>query len=158
MSVALRTINGLENVETKFMKSPLSKNTFLQPLSKNKIWVLPLRRRPSPEVREGLSSPFLLFFLFSAVRQGGLWCMFDSEAPSPSLAVCGVESGGAASKRLKLWKRAQIWVLPFHDFARGRWDRSGGFLDLFRAEAVEVVMSMFGYRSAWRETRRVKIG
>ncbi|KAL0759291.1 hypothetical protein Bca101_075441 [Brassica carinata] len=44
----------------------------------------------------------------------------STPAPSPSLAVCGVESGGAASKRLKLWKRAQIWVLPFHDFARGR--------------------------------------
>ncbi|CAN7058640.1 unnamed protein product [Brassica rapa subsp. trilocularis] len=34
--------------------------------------------------------------------------------------LCGVEPGGAASKRLKLWKRAQIWFLPLHDFARGR--------------------------------------
>ncbi|CAN6980560.1 unnamed protein product [Brassica oleracea var. botrytis] len=55
-------------------------------------------------------------------------------------------------KRLKLWKRAQIWFSPLHGFARGRRDRSGGFLDLFRAETVEVESSSSGYRSAWRET------
>ncbi|CAN6817147.1 unnamed protein product [Brassica oleracea] len=83
----------------------------------------------------------------------------SSPKPPLLLRLCVVWSPTELHmKRLKLWKRAQIWFSPLHGLARGRRDRSGGFLDLFRAETAEVESSSFGYRSAWRETRRVKIG
>ena len=117
--------------EESYAVDSLSKNFFLQPLSST------VTVYASAAVWEGLSSP----------------------KPPLLLRPCVVWSPTELRmKRLKLWKRAQIWFSPLHGFARGQQDRSSGFLDLFWAETAEVESSSSGYRSAWRETRRVKIG
>lgn len=123
-------------------------------------WTSKPLNKPPPHkpTAERACPPRFFFCVFRRCWTEVFGCM-SSPKPPLLLRPCVVRSPTELHmKRLKLWKRAHIWFSPLHGFARGRQDRSGGFLDLFWAETAEVESSSYGYRSAWRETRRVKIG